>query len=76
MNTEDVLIDWSKAIYINFAQSEVLDKIADNYESIGEVDRLTAEMFIYNPSQLISPEKFERYELNSFFSKKREKQSI
>lgn len=60
MNTEDVLIDWCKPLYINFAQSEVLDQIAVNYESIGEVERLTAEMFLYEPSQLISPDKFER----------------
>lgn len=61
MNTEDLLIDWSKPLYINFAQSEVLDKLAINYEPIGDVDRLTAEIFMYDSTKLIEPDKFERY---------------
>lgn len=44
--SEDVLIDWTKPIYINFAQSNIVDEFAKYYK--GEVDRLYGEIFAYD----------------------------
>lgn len=43
---EDKLINWSKPVYINFAQSEIVDEFAKHYE--GVVERLYGEIFAYD----------------------------
>lgn len=44
--SEDILIDWSKPVYINFAQSDIVDEFAKQYE--GVVERLFGEIFAYD----------------------------
>lgn len=53
---EDVLINWSKPVYINFAQSEIIDELAKSYE--GVVDRLYGEIYAYESESHLT--QFER----------------
>ncbi|XP_030756760.1 glycine N-acyltransferase-like [Sitophilus oryzae] len=45
LETEDVLIDWSKPIYLNFTHAKIMGKIEDFYVNIGSMEKLYGDVY-------------------------------
>lgn len=48
LHDEDILIDWNKTIYVNFAQEDVISRLEPFYKTIGIIEQVSAEVFIYD----------------------------
>lgn len=48
LHDEDILIDWNKTIYVNFAQEDVIHKLEPFYKEIGIIEQVAAEVFTYD----------------------------
>lgn len=48
LHDEDILIDWNKIIYVNFAQEVVINQLEPFYQSIGSIEQVSAEVFTYD----------------------------
>ncbi|XP_076260541.1 uncharacterized protein LOC143196602 [Rhynchophorus ferrugineus] len=45
LETEDVLIDWSQPIYLNFTHAKIMNKIENFYANIGTVEKLYGDVY-------------------------------
>ncbi|CAB0041729.1 unnamed protein product [Trichogramma brassicae] len=45
LRQEDVLLDWSKPLYINFVHSEIADELMRLYEGHGSVERVLGDVY-------------------------------
>ncbi|KAK9872624.1 hypothetical protein WA026_018757 [Henosepilachna vigintioctopunctata] len=45
LKEEDVLIDWTKPLYLNFTHALIMEKIEEFYSEIGTLEKLTGEVF-------------------------------
>ncbi|XP_078039802.1 uncharacterized protein LOC144471541 [Augochlora pura] len=43
---EDVLIDWSKPLYINFVHNDIAEELSRLYEDTGTIERVVGDLFI------------------------------
>ncbi|XP_033220765.1 uncharacterized protein LOC117175219 [Belonocnema kinseyi] len=57
MQNEDILIDWSRPLYINFVHSDIADKLTQLYEGAGTVERVLGDVWACE-----EPEKTEQIE--------------
>lgn len=46
LHTEDVLIDWTRPIYINFIRSSIMDRIESFYSHIGGLEKVHGEFYM------------------------------
>lgn len=80
MQDEDILIDWSRPLYINFVHSLISDELIRLYNGIGIVERVLGDVWSYkNIKNIENIENFEdesvpaesqvRIFFSSFFSK-------
>ncbi|XP_017794056.1 PREDICTED: uncharacterized protein LOC108575694 [Habropoda laboriosa] len=46
MREEDVLIDWSKPLYINFVHYDIAEELTRLYEDIGTIERVVGDVFV------------------------------
>ncbi|KAJ8985457.1 hypothetical protein NQ317_017089 [Molorchus minor] len=61
---EDVLIDWTNPIYLNFTHSKILMKIEEFYSSIGTIEKVYGE--VYGLSESLEEENINIYKLHDF----------
>ncbi|XP_024084161.1 glycine N-acyltransferase-like protein 2 isoform X2 [Cimex lectularius] len=55
LRTEDVLIDWTQPIYLNFTHIDVVKAIG-NFESVGKVDKIDGDIYVQTdppPEELV-----------------------
>ncbi|XP_066251469.1 uncharacterized protein [Euwallacea similis] len=45
LQTEDVLVDWSQPIYLNFTHSKIMNKIEQFYNKIGTIEQLYGDVY-------------------------------
>lgn len=57
MQDEDILIDWTRPLYINFVHSDIADKLTRLYEGAGTVERVLGDVWACE-----EPEKTEQIE--------------
>lgn len=43
---EDVLIDWSQPLYMNYTHHMIIQRIEEYYKDIGTVDKIYGEIFV------------------------------
>ncbi|XP_076761951.1 uncharacterized protein LOC143429952 [Xylocopa sonorina] len=46
MREEDILIDWSKPLYINFVHYDIAEELTRLYEGTGTIDRMVGDVFM------------------------------
>lgn len=46
LETEDVLIDWTHPIYLNFTHANIMAKIEEFYESIGAIEKQYGDIYV------------------------------
>lgn len=46
LEQEDVLIDWSQPIYLNFTNSAIMEKIEHFYSVKGTIDKLIGDVYV------------------------------
>ncbi|XP_060525924.1 uncharacterized protein LOC132701765 [Cylas formicarius] len=46
LKTEDVLIDWSRPIYLNFTHARIMETIKEFYEPIGTMEKLYGDVYV------------------------------
>ncbi|ERL94095.1 glycine N-acyltransferase isoform X2 [Dendroctonus ponderosae] len=45
LETEDILIDWSQPIYLNFTHADIMSKIEEFYANIGTIEKLYGDVY-------------------------------
>lgn len=45
LEAEDVLIDWSQPIYLNFTHAKIMNKIEEFYAKTGTVEKLYGDIY-------------------------------
>ncbi|XP_050297231.1 glycine N-acyltransferase-like protein 2 isoform X4 [Anthonomus grandis grandis] len=45
LESEDVLIDWTKPIYLNYTHARIIEKIEDFYGKIGTMEKLSGDIY-------------------------------
>lgn len=45
LREEDILIDWSKPLYINFVHHDIAEELTRLYEGTGTIDRVVGDVF-------------------------------
>ncbi|XP_063701480.1 glycine-N-acyltransferase-like protein 3 [Culicoides brevitarsis] len=64
LHDEDILIDWNKTIYVNFAQEVVINRLEPFYKNIGSIEQVSAEVFTYDINAVLPDiEKFPQEEV-------------
>ncbi|XP_059471392.1 uncharacterized protein LOC132194247 [Neocloeon triangulifer] len=46
LQTEDVLIDWTRPLYLNFTPQVILERMREFYEQIGEIETVEGDVYI------------------------------
>jgi hypothetical protein len=46
LQTEDVLIDWTRPLYLNFTPQVILERLRDFYTNIGDIETVEGEVYI------------------------------
>lgn len=46
LEQEDVLIDWSLPLYLNFTHSAIVDRLETFYQDIGTVEKVFGDVYI------------------------------
>ncbi|KAL3278718.1 hypothetical protein HHI36_016250 [Cryptolaemus montrouzieri] len=46
LKEEDVLIDWTQPIYLNFTHASIMERIEEFYSEIGTLEKLTGDVFV------------------------------
>lgn len=53
MQDEDILINWSRPLYINFVHSEISDELIRLYNGTGIVERVLGDVWSYKKIESI-----------------------
>lgn len=62
LETEDVLIDWTEPLYLNFTHINIIESIEKWYVNRGRIDMLTGDIYICrNPSDHHELERYNLY---------------
>lgn len=46
IKTEDILFDWSIPKYLNYTHIDIVERICDFFDTIGEVERIEGDVFV------------------------------
>jgi hypothetical protein len=46
LQTEDVLIDWTRPLYLNFTPQLILERLREFYSDIGEIETVEGDVYI------------------------------
>lgn len=46
LQEEDVLIDWTRPIFLNFIHSVIFDRLQEFYSSIGTVEKTAGDVYV------------------------------
>ncbi|XP_026688448.1 uncharacterized protein LOC103522579 [Diaphorina citri] len=64
LQTEDVLIDWTKPLFINFIHSAIMDRIESFYQDIGTLEKVYGDVYMCSePSNDLSIEQLPSEEI-------------
>jgi hypothetical protein len=50
LKSEDILFDWSMPMYLNYTHSSIIDRIEEFFLTLGKVERIQGEVFVYKDS--------------------------
>lgn len=50
LGSEDVLIDWSHPLYLNFTHISIMERVETFYKRIGTMEKLVGDVFVINVS--------------------------
>ncbi|XP_014600062.1 PREDICTED: uncharacterized protein LOC106784730 isoform X1 [Polistes canadensis] len=53
LRDEDILIDWSKPLYINFVHIDIANRLVELYKDIGNVDMVTVDVWACEDLELL-----------------------
>jgi len=46
LQDEDVLIDWTQPLYLNFTPRRILERLGDFYSGIGDIETVEGDVYI------------------------------
>lgn len=46
LRTEDVLLDWSRPMYLNYTHVNIVDRLEEFFNAIGRVERIQGEVYL------------------------------
>ncbi|XP_049853594.1 uncharacterized protein LOC126334915 [Schistocerca gregaria] len=49
LEEEDMLLDWSQPLYLNFTHSDIVDRLESFYSDIGTVEKVHGDLYVYEP---------------------------
>lgn len=46
VESEDILLDWTQPIFLNFTHSDIIDRIEKFYDTRGTVEKIAGDIYI------------------------------
>ena len=49
---EDLLIDWTRPLFLNFTHSSIVERIEEFYKNIGTLEKVHGDVYVFDDSPL------------------------